>query len=161
MAGALYFIGAGEAKDVGVGAIKALSSLYKRAKFVKKEIQAVNLTGAKGVKHAERYFNQLIDAKKLPDGHMWTYGSPFKNKTAAELHEMFIKKGFTDKGMNPSRGYGCYFSPKGRKYYVDPYEMGSFREVSHVDIYRAEEYMGSLVKKRLMYDGKKRIIQRA
>ncbi|MCH1430716.1 MAG: hypothetical protein L7U87_08190 [Chlamydiales bacterium] len=57
MAGALYFIGVGEAKDVGVGAIKALSSLYKRAKFVKKEIQAVNLTGAKGVKHAERYFN--------------------------------------------------------------------------------------------------------
>ena len=43
MAGALYFIGVGEAKDVGVGAIKALSSLYKGAKFAKKEIQAVKL----------------------------------------------------------------------------------------------------------------------
>ncbi|MCH1430714.1 MAG: hypothetical protein L7U87_08180 [Chlamydiales bacterium] len=54
MAGAIYFIGAGEAKDVGVGAIKALSSLYKRAKFVKKEIQAVKLAENKGVKECTR-----------------------------------------------------------------------------------------------------------
>ncbi|WP_162268192.1 polymorphic toxin type 37 domain-containing protein, partial [Waddlia chondrophila] len=31
--------------------------------------------------------------KSMPEGHMWTSGSPFKNKTAEELHQMFVDKG--------------------------------------------------------------------
>jgi RHS repeat-associated protein len=90
--------------------------------------------------------------KDLPDGHMWTKNSPFKNKTADELHDMFIKKGFRTRGPDPKIGKGSYLHPKSaRQYGIDPLAEGRYREPNHIDVYRLDDYKGSLEKKRFRY----------
>ena len=89
--------------------------------------------------------------KPLPKGHMWEKGSPLKNKTAKELHEMFLKKGFEDVGHKPQIGEGSYLHPKsGRAYRIDPSGRGRYpNEPSHVDVSRKPPYKNSMPKKRL------------
>jgi len=57
----------------------------------------------------------------LPKAHIWQEVSPFKDKTAQALHEMFLKKGFRPTGRDPMQGYGSYVNPKNnRQYHIDP-----------------------------------------
>ena len=43
----------------------------------------------RGVDKADRVLTKL----DLPEGHIWQNASPFKNRSAKELHDMFIEKG--------------------------------------------------------------------
>jgi hypothetical protein len=46
--------------------------------------------------------------------------NPFKGKTALELEEMFLKRGFQPKGRDPLNGKGNYVNPQtGRPYNID------------------------------------------
>ena len=88
----------------------------------------------------------------LPNNHIWQKASPLKNRTAEELHEMFLRKNFRPVGEAPMKGYGSYLHPKtGRKYYIDPKGKGRYRKPSHVDVFRHPDYKGSLKKKRFGY----------
>ncbi len=89
---------------------------------------------------------------QLPKGHMWETASPFKNKTAQELHEAFIKKGYVPFGKDALNGLGNYINPKNlRQYHIDPKKIGRYREPNHVDVMRPKEYSGPLKKKRFSY----------
>ncbi|MFZ0564944.1 MAG: hypothetical protein WAM28_01960, partial [Chlamydiales bacterium] len=91
-------------------------------------------------------------SKLLPNGHIWQKASPFKNKTPLELHKMFIEKGYFPVGKDPLAGQGSYINPKNlRQYRIDPYNMGRYREPSHIDIGRPKDYTGHLGKKRFLY----------
>ncbi len=104
------------------------------------------------VANATKIMDKAGAGTKLPDGHMWTKSSPFINKNADELHEMFIKKGFDPHGLDPKNGLGNYINPKNeRQYHIDPKDVGRYREPNHVDISRLENYTGSLEKKRMAY----------
>jgi RHS repeat-associated protein len=79
-------------------------------------------------------------------------GNPFKDKTAAQIDDMFTKKGYTKSGPDPAGGTGGYVNPKtGRSYHIDPKEWGKYREPNHVDVNRLRDYKGPLEKKRLPY----------
>jgi len=79
-------------------------------------------------------------------------GNPFKNKTAAQIDEMFKKKGFTKSGPDPAGGTGGYVNPKtGRSYHIDPKDWGKYPEPNHVDVNRLRDYKGPLEKKKLPY----------
>lgn len=88
----------------------------------------------------------------LPKDHIWLRASPFRNKSAEELHEMFMKKKYPGFGKNLLNGYGNYINPKNaRQYHIDPKNIGRYREPNHVDVSRPEGYKGSLGKKRFGY----------
>ncbi len=75
-----------------------------------------------------------------------TKGNPFKGKTAEQISEAFIGKGFEPKGPNPISGKGGYVNPKtGRSFHIDP---GSKVEAPHVDVNRLRNYKGPLEKKK-------------
>lgn len=79
-------------------------------------------------------------------------GNPFKDKTAAQIDEMFTKKGYTKSGPDPAGGTGGYVNPKtGRSYHIDPKDWGKYREPNHVDVNRLRDYKGPLEKKKLPY----------
>ena len=79
-------------------------------------------------------------------------GNPFKDKTAAQIDEMFTNKGFTKSGPDPAGGTGGYVNPEtGRSYHIDPKEWGKYREPNHVDVNRLRDYKGPLDKKQLPY----------
>ncbi len=79
-------------------------------------------------------------------------GNPFKGKSAQEIHEMFISKGFQPRGPSPITGKGGYVNPKnGRSYHID--EANNFGEAAHVDVNRLRSYNGSLEKKKLDMGG--------
>ncbi|CAG9000318.1 MAG: hypothetical protein CENE_02313 [Candidatus Celerinatantimonas neptuna] len=79
-------------------------------------------------------------------------GNPFKDKTAKEIDEMFIAKGFEKRGPDPANGTGGYVNPKtGRSYHIDPKEWGKYPEPNHVDVNRLKSYDGALDKKKLPY----------
>lgn len=83
---------------------------------------------------------------------IWLKGSPLKNRTAAQLHELFIKKGFKPEGKDCVNGLGNYIHPKSlREYHIDPRNVGRYRKPNHVDVSRPEKYNGPLPKKRLGY----------
>ena len=74
-------------------------------------------------------------------------GNPFKGKTAQQIHDMFIGKGFQPRGPSPATGKGGYVNPKnGRSYHID--EANSFGEPAHVDVNRLRSYKGPLEKKK-------------
>jgi len=76
-------------------------------------------------------------------------GNPFKGKTAREIHEMFIKKGYEPRGPDPLSGKGGYVNPKnGRSYHID--EANSFGEAPHVDVNRPRGF-DDLDKKKLPF----------
>jgi hypothetical protein len=82
----------------------------------------------------------------------WTKRSLFKDKTAKDLDKMFRGRGLDPKGLDPLNGKGSYIHPKsGRKYCIDAKNKGRYREPSHVDISRSENYTGPLKKKRMIY----------
>src|SRR5690606_1925753 len=93
--------------------------------------------------------------KSMPEGHMWTSGSPFKNKTAEELHQMFVDKGYKLKPENSDllmRGKGSNINPKNkRQYHIDTKYSGRYREPNHVDVSRPKCYEGKLSKYRVSY----------
>ena len=61
-------------------------------------------------------------------------GNPFKNKTAQEIENMFLKKGFEKRGPDPINGYGGYVNPRtGRSYHIDPKNFGKYKEPNHID----------------------------
>ncbi len=92
------------------------------------------------------------ETKPLPKGHMWQEASPFKDKTAQELHEMFIKKGFEPKGDDPMNGIGSYLNDKNqRKYHIDPKGTGRYNEPNHVDVEHLDAFKETLKKKRFEY----------
>ena len=100
-----------------------------------------------GAKQLEKQVTQT-----LPDGHMWTRASPFKNKTTQELDAMFYRKGFRRRGLDPINGKGNYINPKNkRQYHIDPNNIGRYREPNHVDVERLDDYIGNLEKKRFGY----------
>ena len=101
---------------------------------------------------AVKRFDISIKRNVLPKDHMWQNASPFKNKTAEELHQMFLEKGFLDIGKNPQSGLGSYLHPVNkRQYRIDPKNTGRYAEPSHVDISRPKQYKGPLTKKRFIY----------
>ena len=72
-------------------------------------------------------------------------GNPFKDKTAAQIDEMFTKKGFTKSGPDPAGGTGGYVNPEtGRSYHIDPKDWGKYQEPNHVDVNRLRDYKGLL-----------------
>lgn len=88
----------------------------------------------------------------LPKDHLWSKASPFKNKSADELHDMFIQKGFDPKGPNPKNGLGSYVNPKNKRAdHIDPQDVGRYKEPNHVDVSRSGDYKGPLEKKRFGY----------
>jgi RHS repeat-associated protein len=88
----------------------------------------------------------------IPAANKGLGGNPFKNKTAAEIDEMFTKKGFTKSGPDPAGGTGGYVNPKtGRSFHIDPKDWGKYREPNHVDVNRPRDYKGPLDKKKLPY----------
>ena len=88
----------------------------------------------------------------VPDGHIMTKSSPFKNKDIDQLHEMFTKKGFKPRGPDAKNGLGSYINLKnGRKYHIDPKGVGRYNEPNHVDVSRPNGYDGPLEKKRFSY----------
>jgi len=79
-------------------------------------------------------------------------GNPFKDKTAAQIDDMFTKKGYTKIGPDPAGGTGGYVNPEtGRSYHIDPKDWGKYREPNHVDVNRLRDYKGPLDKKKLPY----------
>lgn len=76
-------------------------------------------------------------------------GNPFKGKSAQEVHDMFIKKGYQPRGPDPLNGKGGYVNPKnGRSYHID--EANSFGEPPHIDVNRPRGFDG-LDKKKMPF----------
>ena len=99
-------------------------------------------------KETDKILNKTI----LPEGHIWQKASPFKHRSAKELNEMFIEKGYQSRGVDPLMGRGSYVNPRnGRSYRIDPYAEGRYREPNHVDVSRSRDYSGPLDKKRFLY----------
>jgi hypothetical protein len=74
-------------------------------------------------------------------------GNAFKGKSAQEIHEMFIKKGYQPRGLDPLNGKGGYVNPKnGRSYHID--EANRFGEAPHVDANRLPKNTTELPKKK-------------
>ena len=74
-------------------------------------------------------------------------GNPFKGKSAAQIDEMFRKKGVEPRGPDPAGGKGGYVNPEtNRSYHID--EANSFGEPPHVDVNRPRTYDGDLPKKK-------------
>ncbi len=75
------------------------------------------------------------------------YFNPFKGKSADEIHEMFVKKGFDVRGPDAKNGYGGYVNIKNnRSYHIDM--NNSFNEPPHVDVNRLRTYKGPLNKRK-------------
>jgi hypothetical protein len=95
---------------------------------------------------------EVSNSSSLPEGHMWRQGSPLIKRSAEELHKMFREKKFEAKGDDPMNGIGSYISPKGRKYHIDPQNVGRYREPNHVDVTHSEKFKKlKLKKKRFAY----------
>ncbi|CCB91993.1 putative rhs family protein remnant [Waddlia chondrophila 2032/99] len=169
MAGLVY--GGTEAKLLGAAG-KGVNRAARWLNFAEKEVKAACKMEGTAVKIsrdiAPKIERNLPDVgkgsylpgvggspKSMPEGHMWTSGSPFKNKTAEELHQMFVDKGYDLRPGNPDlvmNGKGNYINPKnGRQFHIDPRNSGRYREPNHVDVSRPEKYNGSLPKKRFSY----------
>ena len=97
--------------------------------------------------------DKILTKTILPEGHIWQKASPFKHRSAKELNEMFIRKGYEPLGKDCIKGYGNYINPKnGRQYHIDPKNIGRYREPNHVDVSRSDNYEGLLDKKRFFYE---------
>jgi RHS repeat-associated protein len=74
--------------------------------------------------------------------------NPFRGKSAQEIDDMFMRKGFERRGPNPVGGRGGYVNPRnGHSYHID--EANSFNEPPHVDVNRLRGYKGPLEKRKL------------
>jgi hypothetical protein len=84
-------------------------------------------------------------ASPLIEDQIWQKASPFRDKTAQELDQLFLSKGFDLRGVDCMRGKGNYINPKnGRQYHIDPKDVGRYQEPNHVDVSRPKNYTGSL-----------------
>ncbi|WP_162264046.1 RHS repeat-associated core domain-containing protein [Candidatus Protochlamydia naegleriophila] len=123
--------------------------------LMKQEVKSVSKTGMssnQGATTAIKVSEASSSTKSAADDRIWTYASPFKNKTAQELHDMFVKKGYIPKGTDPMNGKGRYInSINNREYHIDPQSNGRYREINHVDVMRLENYESGLPKKRMAY----------
>jgi hypothetical protein len=74
-------------------------------------------------------------------------GGAFTGKSAQQIGDMFIKKGFSPRGPDPISGFGGYVNPKnGRSYHIDFNTPG---HSPHVDVNRLPRNTPELPKKRL------------
>ena len=139
----------------GAGAL--LKSLQQAAPMLGKSASHLtpkntNLAPALQEVQPPKIYKPPVTKKLLPEGHMWQEFSPFKNKTAQELHEMFRKKGYDPVGDDAMKGLGSYLDEKKhRMYRIDPRKTGRYDETNHIDVFRSKGYLGPLKKKRFSY----------
>jgi hypothetical protein len=70
-----------------------------------------------------RRIEALKMKKQSCSENMCVKSSPFANKTADELDQMFCNKKFWRQGLDPLRGQGSYINPKnGRRYRIHPHD---------------------------------------
>jgi RHS repeat-associated protein len=92
-----------------------------------------------GMRYAVRVGDKLLEGRRF---------NPFRGRTAQEIEERFLKKGFEPRGPDPVGGRGGYVNPRsGRSYHID--EANSFNEPPHVDVNRPKGYKGPLDKRKL------------
>jgi len=64
--------------------------------------------------------------------------NPFKGKSPTKISKILTKKGFKQKGSNPTKGKGSYIHPKSKNsYYIDPGGQTfkkTGKELPHVDV---------------------------
>ncbi|MBS0638068.1 MAG: hypothetical protein JSS12_11205, partial [Verrucomicrobia bacterium] len=129
-----------------------VTSGIKYAKGFKAVPHEASKTSGAMFKNANKAPDTASVGYGLPKDHMWIKSSPFKDKTADELHHMFLKKGLEPKGPDPKNGLGSYIHPESeRQYRIDPKKVGRYDEPNHIDVSRPDKYNGPLGKKRFKY----------